>query len=325
MNDSRRRLLLCALGGFLAAIRPVLAQKTARIGFLGTGSASGTMQWVDAFRQGMRELGYVEGRNLAIEYRWADGDYAKAPALAAELVRLKVDVIVTHGTPGTRAAKQATTAIPIVMASAGDAVLVGLVKSIARPGGNVTGSTFFNPELAAKRLEMLKQALPGLKRVGALINPDNPAMRPVLDAMEPAARTLQLELHTFAARNTRELESAFSSMAERQMGAGVIIEDGLFNAQSQRIAGLAGAKRLPIIGLPELAGAGALLAYGVSFTDMYRRAAVFVDKILKGANPGELPIERPARFELTVNLVTAKALGVAFAPGFVERADRVIQ
>ena len=324
---TRRTLLLAAAA--IALSRGAYGQrssdKPARIGFLGTGSASGMAIWLEAFRAGLRELGYHEGKNLAIEYRWADGDYGKAPALAADLVRLKVDIIVTHGTPGTRAAKAATTQIPIVMASAGDAVLVGLVKSIARPGGNVTGSTFFNPELAAKRIELLKQAMPSISRIAALINPQNAAMGPVLDAMEPVARKLNLDLQRFPVRAAAELEPAFSAMAEKKVHAAVIIEDGLLNAQTQAIAALASAKRLPIIGLPEIAEAGGMMAYGVSFPDMYRRAAVFVDKILKGAKPDDLPIERPTRFELIINTSAAKRLGIAIATPVLLRADRVIE
>lgn len=322
MGRGRRGFLLGAAA--LAASSLVRAQKTTRVGFLGTGSAAGMAPWVDAFRGGLRELGYVEGRNLLLEYRWADGNYSRAAELARELVRLRVDVIVTHGTPGTRAAKEATSTLPIVMATAGDAVLVGLVQSIARPGGNVTGSTFFNPELASKRLELLKQALPGIRRVAVLINPDNPAMRLVLDAMEPTARSLGIRLQPYPVKAAAELESAFSRIAEERMEATVVIEDGLLNAQTKAIAGLAAARRLPVIGLPELAEAGAPLAYGVSFPDMYRRAAVFVDKIVKGAKPGDLPIERPTRFELTVNHGAAKRLGLALPTAFLLRADRVI-
>jgi putative ABC transport system substrate-binding protein len=324
-----RRAFVAAAIGALTLPAPVFAQPASdrplRLGFLGTGSATGMAPWVDAFRDGLRELGYIEGKNLSIEYRWADGNYAKAPALAAELVRMKVDVLVTHGTPGTRAAKEATTTIPIVMATAGDAVLVGLVKSIAQPGGNVTGSTFFNPEIAAKRLELIKQALPRASRVGALINSDNPAMGPVLQAMEPTARKLNLELQRFGVRRADELEAAFSAMSEARIDAAVIVEDGLLNAHTQAIAALAAAKRLPIIGLPELAEAGGMMAYGVSFPEMYRRAAVFVDKIVKGTKPGDLPIERPTRFELIVNSAAAKRLGVTLPSTLLLRADRMIE
>lgn len=292
---------------------------------MGTGTAAGMAGWVESLRAGLRELGYVEGRNIALEFRWADGNYERAPALAAELVRSNVDVLVTHGTPGTRAAKEATRTIPIVMATAGDAVLVGLVASLAKPGGNVTGTTFFNPELAAKRLELLKEALPRLTRVAALINPDNPAMGPVSAAMEPTAKALKLELQPFEVRSAADFGSVLASMATRKVGGVVVVEDGLINANTPAIADLAMKLRLPAIGITELAQAGALMAYGASFPDMYRRAAVFVDKILKGVKPGDIPIERASKFETVLNLKTARALGIAFPQSILVRADRVIE
>jgi putative ABC transport system substrate-binding protein len=273
----------------------------------------------------LRELGYIEGRNIAIEYRWAEGKYERAPALAAELIRLNVEVLVTHGTPGTRAAKDATKAIPIVMATAGDAVLVGLVASLAKPGGNVTGTTFFNPELAAKRLELLRETLPRLTRVAALVNPANPAMGPVRAAMEPTAKALRLELDHAEVRSPADLERAFATMSARKVGGVVIVEDGMINANTDAIAGLAARTRLPVIGIAELAQAGGLMAYGASFPEMYRRAAVFVDKILKGARPGDLPIERADKFETVLNLRTAGALGIKFPQSILVRADRVIE
>jgi putative ABC transport system substrate-binding protein len=320
-------LIAIAAGSFAAPFGSLGQQpaKVRRIGFLGTGTAAGMASWVEALRAGLRELGYAEGRNIAIEYRWADGKYERAPALAQELVRLNVEVLVTHGTPGTRAAKAATTTIPIVMATAGDAVLVGLVASLARPGGNVTGSTFFNPELAAKRLELLKETLPRITRVAALVNPDNPAMGPVRQAMEPTAKALKLELQPFEVRRAGDLESAFSAMAAKHIGGVVIVEYGMINANAAAIGALAAKTRLPAIGFTELAQAGGLMAYGVSFPEMYRRAAVFVDKILKGAKPGDLPIERPSRFETVVNLKTAKALGITIPQSVLVRADRVIE
>jgi putative ABC transport system substrate-binding protein len=322
----RRAVLAIALLG--AAPCVALGQPSAkprRIGFLGTGSAAGMAEWLDAFRDELRELGYVEGRNLAIEYRWADGRYDKAPQLAAELVRAKVEVLVTHGTPGTRAAKQATSTTPIVMATAGDAVLVGLVASIARPGGNVTGSTFFNPELAAKRLEYAKDVLPRISTVALLENPDNPAMGPVHAAMQPVARELRIELLPFPVRSPEELKAAIPAMAARRAGAAIVLEDGMLNTQLGLIAELATAARLPAIGQPELADHGGMIAYGVRFDEMYRRAAVFVDKILKGARPGDLPVERATRFELVVNLRAAKTLGITIPQTFLVRADRLIE
>jgi len=314
--------------GLLAAPTLSLAQapgKDRRIGFLGTGSAVGMAGWVEAFRGGLRELGHVEGQNLSIEYRWANGQYERAPELAAELVRLKIEVLVTHGTPGTRAAKGATTTIPIVMATAGDAVLVGLVASLARPGGNITGSTFFNPELAAKRLELLRETLPRVTRVARLVNPDNPAMGPVFHGMEPTAKSLKLELESIEVRGPADFERAFKTMADKHVGGVVILEDGMINANIQAIAALAAGLRLPSIGITEFAQAGGLMAYGVSLSDMYRRAAVFVDKILKGAKPGDLPIERATKFETVLNQKAARAMGITFPRSVLVRADRLIE
>jgi len=326
-----RREILVTVGsglGLLAVPRPLSAQpagKIRRIGFLGTGTASGMAVWVDALRAELRKLGYVEGQNLSIEYRWADGQYERAPELAAELVRLKVEVLVTHGTPGTLAAKGATTTIPIVMASAGDAVLSGLVKSLAKPGGNVTGSTFFNPELAAKRVELAKEALPRLTNVSTFINPDNPGMGPVRDAMAQRAKLLKLEFHAMEVRRPAEFEKAFKTMADKRVGAFILVEDGMLNVNIPVIASLAAAQRLPSFGMTELAERGGLMAYGVSFPEMYRRAAVFVDKILKGAKPGDLPIERATKFETVLNQKAAKAMGITFPRSVLVRADRTIE
>ena len=312
----------------MAAPPSSLAQPSAkirRIGFLGTGTAAGTAGWVEALRGGLRELGYVEGRNLSIEYRWADGKYERAPELAAELVRLKVEVLVTHGTPGTLAAKGATTTVPIVMASVGDAILVGLVASLARPGGNITGSAFFNPELAAKRLELLKETLPRLTRAAALINPDNPGQGTLLQAMEPTAKSLKLELLVIDVLGPADFEKAFKTMADKHVGGVVVAEDGMINSNLQAIATHAAGARLPSIGMTELAQCGGLMAYGVNFPEMYRRAAVFVDKILKGAKPGDLPIERATKFETILNQKAAKALGITFPRSVLVRADKLIE
>jgi len=326
-----RREIIVAVGcglGLLAVPRLSSAQRadrTRRIGFLGTGTAAGMASWVEALRSGLREVGYVEGQNLSIEYRWADGQYERAPELAAELVRLKVEVLVTHGTPGTLAAEGATTTIPIVMATVGDAVVAGLVKSLAKPGGNVTGTTFFNPELAAKRLELAKEALPRLTKVASLINPDNPGMGMLRDAMAPMAKSLRLDLHWMEVRRPAEFEKAFEAMADKRVGAVVILEDGMLNANIQGLASLAAAQRLPSVGMAEFAEAGGLMAYGVNFSEMYRRAAIFVDKILKGAKPGDLPIERATKFETVLNQKAARAMGITFPRSVLVRADRTIE
>ncbi len=317
-------LALGLLTAPLAAGAQQLA-KTPRKGLLGVTSAAEYASRIEAFRQGLRDLGYVEGQNIVIEYRFAEGKYDRLPGLAAELVRLKVDVLVTHATPGTHAAKQATSTIPIVMVVSSDAVATGLVASIARPGGNITGSTFFNPELAAKRLELLKEAVPRITRVAVLLNPDNPGQGLLLQAMELTAKPLKLELQQVAARGPDEFDRAFAAMAKKRADALAVVEDPVFIAQARRIANLAAKSRLPTIGFSELAGGGALMAYGVNFFDFWRRAAVFVDKILRGAKPGDLPIEQATKFELVINMKTAKALGLMIPRSLFIRADQVIE
>jgi ABC-type uncharacterized transport system substrate-binding protein len=317
------------LGG-MAAAWPLAARsqqpgKVPRIGFLGPASASATASWLVALRSGLRDLGYEDGKNIVFEFRWAEGNDDRLPELAAELVRLEVDVLVTYGTPGTRAAKQATTTIPIVMAVSGDAVATGLISSLARPGRNVTGSTIFNPELCAKRLELLKEALPDTKRVAILLNPNNPVSRPNLQVAEITAASLKLELRQFEARGPNEFESAFSAMAISRVDAVSIFEDAIFFASTRSIADIALAQRLPSIGYLDFADAGGLIAYGVNLSDGFRRAAVFVDRILKGTKPSELPVEQPTRFKLVLNVKTAKVLGLEFSPTLLARADEVIE
>jgi putative ABC transport system substrate-binding protein len=330
----QRREFITFLGGAAAASsvswpRAVLAQqpsaKVFRIGYLGLLTADSLPKRMESFRASLRDLGYQEGRDYVIEYRWADGKYDQLPALLADLIRLKVDVIVTHGTPGVLAAKQATTTIPIVMAVVGDALGSGIVSSLARPGGNVTGLTFFNPELAAKRLELLKEALPGLTDVGILLNLKNPMNEPVLPQMSRVAKPLKLELHQFDVRAPTELEGVFAAMAAKHVGALVVIDDAILLSSAPAVAALALKQRLPSCGWPDFAIDGGLMAYGVDFPDMFRRAATFVDKILKGAKPGDLPIERSTKFETIVNLKTAKALGLTIPYNLVARADEVIE
>jgi putative ABC transport system substrate-binding protein len=326
--NNRRKLLVALGAGALAAPLTSFAQqkgKIWRIGFLGTASASGFARRVEALRAGLRDLGYVEGKNIVIEFRWAEGKYERLPELAAELVRLKVDVIVTHGV-GTRAAKAATTTIPIVMAVSPDPVASGLVASLARPGGNVTGMASFGPEGSAKRLELLKDAFPHTRQVAVLLNPDNPGqIKLVFPAMGAAAKSLKLELHQFGARGPGEFENAFAAMAKKRVDAVVSTDDPVLIANAGAIAKLAAEMRLPSIGLPEFAEAGGLMAYGADRRDLFRRAATFVDKILKGAKPGDLPIEQATRFETVVNLKTAKALGITIPQLFLMRTDRVIE
>ena len=323
------RLIVVLLLGLVAVPLTADAQQPAdkvhRIGFLGSVTVAGYARQIEALRQGLRDLGYAEGKNLVIESRWAEGKYDRLPELATELVRLNVSLIVTHGTPGTRAAQQATTTVPIVMAVTGDAVATGLVRSIARPGGNTTGMTFFYPELNAKRLELLKQAVPHIRRVAVLLNPDNPATLLAFKAIESVAGPLKLELHRFEVRSADEFESAFSAMAARKIEAVQIVDDPLSIANAALIADLATKSRLPTIGFKEVVQDGGLMAYGVDLLDMFRRSSIFVDKILKGAKPAELPVEQATKFELIVNLKTANALGITIPPPLLARADEVIE
>jgi putative ABC transport system substrate-binding protein len=322
-----RRVFLGALtGGLLAA--PLAAEgqqagKVFRIGLLGTDS--GQANPMEALRAGLRDLGYVEGKNIVIEYRWAEGEYDRFPALVAELVALNVDVIVTQGgTPPALAAKRATTTIPIVMTGVGDAVGTGLVASLARPGGNVTGLTDSVPELHAKRLELLKEAMPRAGRVAFLVNPVNRSQA-AYKSLERTARLLKVELHTVEVRRTQEFERAFSTMAQNRIDAIVVAQDALFNANVRAIADLAAKKRLPSSGTKDFAQAGGAIGYGWNSFDNNRRAAHFVDKILRGARPADLPVEQPTKFELSINLKTAKALGLTIPPSLLQRADQVIE
>ena len=325
----RRREFITLLGvaahSWPVAARSQQPTKVARIGFVGPTAADSLPERVEAFRAGLRELGYQEGRDIVIEFRWADGRYERLPALFNELVRRDVDVIITHGTPGILAAKQATATIPIVMATSGDAEASGLVASLARPGGNVTGLTFFNPELAAKRFELLKEILPSLTEVGLLLNPANPINEPIVPAIKLTAQALRLEVHPFGVRGPAEFEDAFAAMAARRVGAVVVIDDATLIANAPAVARLALQQGLPSSGWPDYAVAGGLIAYGVNFPHLFRRAASFVDKILKGAKPADLPVERATKFETIVNLKTAKAPGLDVSPTLLIRADEVIE
>jgi putative ABC transport system substrate-binding protein len=280
---------------------------------------------VEALRTGLRDLGRVEGKNIVIEFRWAEGNYDRLPDLVADLIRLNVDVIVTHGTPGTRAAKKATSTIPIVMAISGEAIATGLVTSLARPEANVTGSTFFIPQLNAKRIELVKEVCPHVARVAALSNPNNPVSRPIIAAMEAAATLLKLDFDVAEARGPNDFDSAFASMARKSIDAVAVTEDGEFAASFGAIATLAAANRLISIGAQEYAQAGGLIGYGVNLIGLYHRAAYFVDKILKGTKPADLPIEQPTRFEFVINLKTARTLGLEIAAAMLARADAIIE
>jgi putative ABC transport system substrate-binding protein len=322
-----RRAVLQAAGLVLLAVpRGTAAQPapgTHRIGFLGGASASGYAPLVEALVLGLRDHGYVPGKNVTMEYRWADGKYERLPDLAAELVRLKVDLILTQGTPAALAAKRATSTIPIVMAIVGNPVDSGIVASYARPGGNVTGSSFFWGELNAKRLELMKTFIPDLTRAGVLINPDNPAMASLLREMEERARALRVGLEPVKVRRIEEMEDAFQQ-SQRQLRAVVVVEDGLFLANRRHLAELAMKHRMPTIGFEEYCQAGGLLAYGVDLPHLWRQAGGLVDKIFKGAKPADLPIQQATRFELLLNVKTAKTLGFTAPPEVLARVDRTI-
>jgi putative tryptophan/tyrosine transport system substrate-binding protein len=330
----RRRFIEVIAGGLLAAPLAAEAQeqkagKVYRIGFLALNLAAAP-HVQEAFRQGLRDLGYVAGRNVVIEYRSAEGKYERLPALAAELVALKVDVIVAGGTPHALAAKQATKTLPIVFASAAsDPVTSGLVTSLARPGGNVTGLTGLGPELVGKCLEHLTQAVPGVSRVAVLWQPGafgERAEKDMLKAAEVAARSLGVRLQIVEARGPEDFDRAFSDMTRARAGALTVLPSAMFFGERNRLVALAAKNRLPTA-FPWREGvdAGGLLSYGANVADLFRRAATYVDKILKGAKPADLPVEQPTKFELAINLKTAKALGLAIPQSVLGRADEVVQ
>jgi len=328
---TRRVFVGTLAGGLLTAPLAAQAQqvgKVFRVVYLSPGSPSEPFRQrrFEAFRQGLRELGYVEGRNIAIESRWAEGKYDRYPALAADLVRLKVDVIVPVGGAATQATQQATRTIPIVMSVVIDPVGSGLVASLARPGGNVTGLTIMASDLVGKQLELLKEVVPKVSRVALLWNPDNPGSAPQLRQAEAAARALGVRLQPLEARDPQEIDSAFAAMTRERAGALLILADAIFLNQRRQIAELAAKRRLPaVFGNGEHAEAGGLMAYSANLLDLERRAATYVDKILKGAKPADLPVEQPSKFELVINLKTAKALGLTIPHSLLLRADEVIQ
>jgi putative ABC transport system substrate-binding protein len=327
----RRRFIGTIASGLLAAPLAAEAQQAARIariGFLAGNLASGP-HMTDGFRQGMRDLGYLEGRNFALEFRDAEGKLERLPALAADLVALKVDVIMVGGTLAALAAKQATKTIPIVFASAIDPVADGLVTSLARPGGNVTGLSALAPELVGKRMELLKQAVPGVSLVAFLQQPVVLGERTVNDIRreaDVAARALGVRLQFFEAPGPADFDRAFSDMTKARAGAMTLFGGAMFLIERRRLVDLAAKNRLPAVyGLREYVDAGGLMSYGPINVDLFRRAAIYVDKILKGAKPGDLPVEQPTKFELVINLKTAKALGITIPQSVLGRADEVIQ
>jgi putative tryptophan/tyrosine transport system substrate-binding protein len=280
----------------------------------------------EAFLEGMRALGYVEGQNLVMEYRGAAGQYERFPALAAELVRLKVDVLLVPNTPAALAAKQATSTIPIVMTAIADPVGSGLVASLARPGGNITGVTIMDTDLTQKRLELLKAVLPTVSRVAVLWNPANPAAAPLVRATDVAAQALGVQLHLVEARGPDAFDRAFAAMTRAHAGALLVVPDRIFLDHRSRLAELAATSHLPTMhNNRALVEAGGLLSYGASQPDTWRRAATYVDKILKGAKPADLPVERPMKFDLVINLKTAQALGLTIPPAVLFQATEVIR
>ena len=302
------------------------AGKMYRIAFLGAGSAQSEAYEVDALRAGLHDLGYLEGKNIVIEYRWAEGKYDRLPDLAAELVRLKVDVIVTGGTQSTQAAMKATTTIPIVMVGTGDPLRSGLVASLARPGGNVTGSTQLGAEVAGKRLQILKDIVPNVSRVAFLWNRANVSHMPYFNELQAAARGLRLTLQSVEVQEPHEFEKAFAGMMRERPDALIVTADGTHQLRQAWIVDFAAKRRLPVMyQLKEYVEAGGLMSYGTSITDIYRHAAIYVDKILKGAKPADLPVEQPTKFDLVINLKTAKALGLTIPQSVLLRADQVIE
>jgi putative ABC transport system substrate-binding protein len=327
----RRTFLAGTSAVLLAAPRASEAQQAGRvyrIGLLQIQTRERLIPLLKAFEEGLRELGYVEGRDFLREYRFADGQRERLPALAAELVRLKVDVIVTGTDPGTMAARQATTTIPIVMTLGVDPVGAGLIASLRRPGGNVTGLLFVvGPEIEGKRLDHLKEVVPRISRAACFWNPDIPGYVAYWKATEEAARKLGVTLLSVEVREPREIEGAFVRIVRARAQALVVIADGLaLSAVRPEIPALAAKNRLPSsYASREAVEAGGLMSYATSNSDLFRRAAGYVDKILKGAKPGDLPVEQPTKFELVINLKTAKALGLTIPPSLLGRADRVIE
>jgi putative ABC transport system substrate-binding protein len=321
------KFVLAAL--LLALSSPVQAQqagKVPRIGVLSAGTPSSNVTRVEALRLGLREAGYIEGKNITIEYRYAEETLDRLPTLASELVRLQVDVIVAAGNQAITAAKQSTTTIPIVMAASGDAVRQGFVASLARPGGNVTGLTLQSPELSGKRLELLMEVVPKLSLVAVLLKSGNPLHAFTWKETEAAAQALKVKLQAVEVRESEEFESAFATMARSRAGALIVPLEPLFNNQAGRIVNLAAKNRLPgMYGDRHYVDAGGLMAYGASIADTWRRAATYVDKILKGRKPGDLPVEQPTKFELVINLKTAKVLNLTIPQSVLYRADKVIK
>jgi putative ABC transport system substrate-binding protein len=317
--------LLLMVTGLLAPL-PTSAQRSEKISRIGVLPACNRTDphWA-AFQQGLRDLGYVDGQNMRIEYRCSDLEHEKLLAMAAELVRLPVDVLVTAG-PGAVAAKQATMTIPIVFAVVADPISEGVVASLARPGGNVTGQSLMGTDLAAKRMQLLAEMVPGLRRLAVLWNPARPSFASQVQEIYTASASKGLSLDVLEVRSPPEFDYAFRTMADTGVGAAILLDDAMFHQERTRLATLAAERHIPAIyGHRDYAEAGGLLSYGPHFPTLFRRAAIFVDKILKGAKPGDLPVEQPTKFELVLNLNTAQALGLSVPPLLLAQADEVIE
>jgi ABC-type uncharacterized transport system substrate-binding protein len=326
----KRRSFITLLGG--AAAWPLAARaqqpvgKVARVGFMGNSTAVLEANLVGPFRDGLRELGYQEGRNILIEYRWAEGNYERFPALVAELLALPVDVVVTAGTPATLAVKKATSTVPLVMIAVGDPVGIGIVSSLARPGANITGLSSIAPDLEGKRLELLREVIPKLSRVALFLNPLNEFHTVSVRQAFAAAQALGIKLQALEVRTSEEVDGAFAAIVREKPDALLILADRVFLHNRKRMMDFATEHRLPSVNAyREVVEAGGLMSYGPSYEDMHRRAADYVDKILKGAKPGDLPVEQPTKFTLILNLKSAKALDVEVPPMLVGRADEVIE
>jgi putative ABC transport system substrate-binding protein len=327
---NRRRFVLGSLAGAFAA--PLAAgarnpSKVPRIGFLAPRTRADAAPFVDGFLQGLRELGWMDGKNIAIDYRFADGESDRLPSLAAELVRLKVDVILAGSSAPAMAAKNATRTIPIVMGTSSDPVELGLVASLAHPSGNVTGMSFsFGLEIVGKELELLKIAVPQVRRVAVLLNPANPGNVLAMKAVKVRAESLGVQVQLIEARGPNDFEEAFAAMARGRAGALLVTPDPMFGFHRAQLQELVTRTRLPAMyGLREHTEAGGLMSYSVDIRESFRRAATYVDKILKGAKPGDLPIEQPSKLQLVINLKTAKAIGLMIPPSLLARADQVIE
>mgnify|MGYP001396157966 CR=1 FL=1 len=328
MNNRRKLLIALGAGALAAPLRTYgqQAPKIPRIGFLGSTAPSAVSARVEAFRQGLRELGYVEGKNILIEWRFAEGKPERLPALAAELVQLKMEVIVTSGPSTTRAAKAATSATPIVMGFDLDPVGSGIVASLAHPGGNITGLSSLAPEISAKQLELLKEVVPRLSHVAVLSRSTTPGGAQARKAIELAAAAFKIRLQNTDILDPKDIEGAFLEARKAHAGAVLVLASSIFESRRTQLADLAARNRLPAIyHAAEFVEAGGLMTYGVSFNDLFRRAATYVDKILKGRKPADLPVEQPAKFEFIVNLKAAKRIGLAIPPGVLLQADRVIE